>query len=88
MFSELRETLWRIYRDQQVHLALVFSFAGGTVIPLILLLVGDGASWILGAVSLILPGSLALRFLFIKIPHASHESRSERMDRVDIEGTR
>ncbi len=88
LFSELRATLSRIYRDQQVYLALVFIFVGGTLIPLILLQVGDGAPWILGAVLLILLGSLALRFLFIKIPHASHESRSERIDRVDIEGTR
>jgi hypothetical protein len=76
LFSELRETLARIYRDQQVHLVLVSTVVGGTLIPLILLLVGDGAPWILGAVSLILLGSLAIRSLFLKIPHASHESRS------------
>jgi hypothetical protein len=74
--SELRETLLRIYRDQQVYQALVLILVGGTLIPLILLLVGDGASWILGAVSLILLGSLAIRSLIIKIPHAFHESRS------------
>jgi hypothetical protein len=78
LFSELRETLSRIYRDRQVYLALALTFAGGTLIPLILLLVGDGAPWILGAVSLILLGSLAIRALIIKIPHAAHESRSGR----------
>jgi hypothetical protein len=51
-------------------------FVGGTLIPLFLLLVGDGAPWILGAVSLVLLGSLSVRLLIIKIPHASHEIRS------------
>jgi hypothetical protein len=76
LFLELRETLTRIYRDQQVHLALVLTVVGGTLIPLILLLVGDGAPWILGAVLFILAGNLAIRSLFLKIPHASHDSRS------------
>jgi len=76
LFLELRETLSRIYRDQQVHLAVVLSVVGGTLIPLILLLVGDGVPWILGALLFILAGNLAIRSLFLKIPHASHESRS------------
>ena len=76
LFSELHKTLSRIYRDRQVYLVLAFVLAGGTLIPLFLLLVGDGSPSILGATALILVGSLAIRFLFIKIPHASHESRS------------
>ena len=76
LFLELRETLSRIYRDRQIHLALASTVAGATLIPLILLLVGDGAPWLLGAVSFILAGNLAIRSLFLKIPHASHESRS------------
>jgi hypothetical protein len=76
LFLELRGTLSRIYREQQVHLALALTVVGGTLIPLILLLVGDGAPWILGAVLFILAGNLATRSLFLKIPHASHESRS------------
>jgi hypothetical protein len=42
----------------------------------LLLLAGDGAAWRLGAVLLIVLGGLAFRSLFLKIPHASHESRS------------
>jgi hypothetical protein len=76
VFLELRKTLWRIYREQQVYAALVLNFALATLVPLILLLIGGGALWTMGAVSLILLGGLAVRFLFIKIPHASHESRS------------
>jgi Ni/Fe-hydrogenase subunit HybB-like protein len=76
LFSELHKTLSRIYGERQVYLVLAFVLAGGTLIPLFLLLVGDGSPSILGATALILVGSLAIRFLFIKIPHASHESRS------------
>ena len=43
LFSELHKTLSRIYRDRQVYLVLVLILVGGTLIPLILLLVGDGA---------------------------------------------
>src|SRR5262249_50053608 len=76
LFLELRETLSRIYRDQQVHLALALTIVGGALIPLILLLVGDGAPWILAALLFILGGNPAIRSRFLKIPHASHESRS------------
>ena len=76
LFSELHRTLSRIYRDGQLYLVLALVFAGGTLIPLSLLLIGGGSASILGATALILIGSLAIRFLLIKIPHASHESRS------------
>ncbi len=76
LLLELRETLSRIYRVQQVYLAVVLTVAGGTLIPLFLLFVGDGAPWILGAVLFILAGNFTIRSLFVKIPHASHESRS------------
>jgi Ni/Fe-hydrogenase subunit HybB-like protein len=76
LFSELHKTLSRIYGDRQVYLVLAFVLAGGTLIPLLLLAVGDGSPTILGATALVLLGGLAVRFLFIKVPHASHESRS------------
>ena len=75
LFADLRDTLLRIYSGQQVTLTLASLFVAGRLIPVFLLLVGGGAPWILGAVLLILAGSLAVRFLFIKIPHVSHESR-------------
>ncbi len=55
---------------------LVLTFVGGTLVPVVLLLAGDGAPWHLGAVLLIVLGGFAVRSLFLKIPHASHESRS------------
>jgi hypothetical protein len=76
VFLEIRETLARIYSDQQIYRALVFTVVGGTLVPVVLLLAGDSAPWRLGAVSLIVLGGFAVRSLFIKIPHASHESRS------------
>jgi hypothetical protein len=76
LFLELRPTLSRVYRLRQVHLALALTVALGTLIPVFLLLVGDGAPSILGAFMFILAGNLAIRSLFLKIPHASHESRS------------
>jgi Polysulphide reductase, NrfD len=76
VFLEIRETLSRIYGDQQVYRALALTYVGGTLVPLILLLASGGAQWSLGAVSLIVLGGLAVRSMFLKIPHASHESRS------------
>ncbi len=76
VFLEIRETLARIYSDQQIYRALVLTFVGGTLMPVVLLLAGDGAPWRLGAVLLIVLGGFAVRSLFLKIPHASHESRS------------
>jgi hypothetical protein len=72
VFLEIRATLARIYRDQQIYLGLVQIVVGGTLVPVILLLAGGGALWSLGAVLLILTGSLAVRMLFLTIPHASH----------------
>ena len=76
VFLEIRETLARIYSDQQIYRALVLTLVGGTLVPVVLLLAGDGAPWRLGAVLLIVLGGFAVRSLFLKIPHASHESRS------------
>jgi len=73
LFAEFHKTLLRLYRDRQVYLASVLLFVGGTLIPLVLLLMGDSAPGILGAASLILLGSLAIRSLIVKIPHASRE---------------
>jgi Polysulphide reductase, NrfD len=76
VFLEIRETLARIYSDQQIYRELALTLVGGTLVPVVLLLAGDGAPWGLGAVLLIVLGGFAFRSLFLKIPHASHESRS------------
>ena len=76
VFLEIRETLARIYSDQQIYRPLLLTLVGGTLMPVVLLLAGDGAPSRLGAVLLIVLGGFAVRSLFLKIPHASHESRS------------
>jgi hypothetical protein len=76
VFLEIRETLARIYSDQQIYRALALTLVGGTLVPVVLLLAGEGAPWRLGAVLLIVLGGFTVRSLFLKIPHASHESRS------------
>ena len=76
VFLEIRETVARIYSDQQIYRALVLTFVAGTLVPVVLLLAGDGAPWRLGAVLFIVLDGFAVRSLFLKIPHASRESRS------------
>jgi hypothetical protein len=47
------------------------SLGGGMLIPLCLLLVVDSSLFMFGAVMFILLGSLAIRFVIVKLPHAS-----------------
>jgi hypothetical protein len=75
VFLEIRETLARVYSDRQIYRALALTLVGGTLVPMVLLLAGDGAPWRLIAVSLTVLGGFAVRLLFLKIPHASHVSR-------------
>ncbi len=76
VFLDIRETLARIYSDQQIDRALVLTVVGGSLVPVVLLFAGDEAPWRLGAVLLIVLAGFAVRSLFLKIPHASHERRS------------
>src|SRR5262249_36757156 len=70
VFLEIRETLARIYSDQQISRALILALLGGTLVPVFLLLAGEGALWRLGAALFIVISGFAVRSLFIKIPHA------------------
>jgi hypothetical protein len=47
------------------------SLGGGMLIPLCLLLVVDSSLFMFGAVMCILLGSLVIRFVIVKLPHAS-----------------
>jgi hypothetical protein len=73
---EIRETIWRIYPRRQILIALVLIFVVGSVLPLVLLLARPRVWSSLTAVGLVIATGLAIRALFIKIPHASHEHRS------------
>jgi Ni/Fe-hydrogenase subunit HybB-like protein len=71
LLGNLRQVLARIYTREQLWRFAVLALGGGTVIPLCLVLVGSSPPLMLGAGMFLLLGSLVIRFLLIKIPHAS-----------------
>jgi Ni/Fe-hydrogenase subunit HybB-like protein len=71
LLANLRPVLARIYTREQLLRVGTLNLGGGTLIPLGLLLVGGSPPLMLGAGTFILLGSLAIRSLIIRIPHAS-----------------
>jgi Ni/Fe-hydrogenase subunit HybB-like protein len=71
LLANLRPMLARIYTREQLWRVGMLTLGGGTLIPLGLVLVGGSPPLMLGAATFILLGSLVIRFLLIKIPHAS-----------------
>jgi Ni/Fe-hydrogenase subunit HybB-like protein len=70
LLAELRGSLRHIFAPPQLgHLGLL-ALGGGMLAPLCLLLAGDGAAVLLAVVLLLVLGSLAIRFVIVKIPHA------------------
>jgi hypothetical protein len=70
LFANLRPVLTRSYSREQLWRFGILALGGGTMIPLCLVLVGGSTPLMLGAVLFLLLGSLVIRFLIIKIPHA------------------
>lgn len=70
LVRNLHPVLSRLYTGEQLRWIGLVILGGGTIIPLLLVLVGDSALFLLGAVMFLLAGSLAIRFLIIRIPHA------------------
>jgi hypothetical protein len=70
LLANLRPVLARIYTREQLWRIGMLTLGGGTLIPLSLVLLGSNPALMLGAGMFILLGSLAIRFLIIKIPHA------------------
>jgi hypothetical protein len=70
----LRPVLTRMYTREQLWRVGLLTLGGGTLIPLGLLLVGGSPPLMLGAGTFLLLGSLVVRFLIIRIPHAQSES--------------
>jgi Polysulphide reductase, NrfD len=77
LLANLRPVLVRIYTREQLWRIGMLALGGGTLIPLGLVLVGSNPALMLGAGIFILLGSLAIRFLIIKIPHAFPRAREE-----------
>jgi Polysulphide reductase, NrfD len=71
LLANLLPVLGRIYTREQLWRIGMLTLGGGTLLPLGLVLVGSNPALMLGAGLFILLGSLAIRFLIIKIPHAA-----------------
>jgi Ni/Fe-hydrogenase subunit HybB-like protein len=68
---DLRTTLSRIYTRWELCGVGALSLGGGVLIPLFLLCVVGSLLFTLSAVMFILLGSLVIRFVIVKLPHAS-----------------
>ena len=71
LFANLHPTFARLFtREQQWRVGLL-AFVAGTLIPVGLMLLGDGLLLVFGAVIFLLFGSWLIRFVYVKIPHTS-----------------
>jgi hypothetical protein len=70
LLADLRPVLAGVYTRKQLWSIGMLTLGGGTLIPLGLVLLGSNPALMLGAGMFILLGSLVIRFLIIKIPHA------------------
>ena len=68
---DLRTTLSRIYTRRELYGVGALSLGGGVLIPLFLLFVGGSLLFTLSVGMFILLGSLVIRFVIVKLPHAS-----------------
>jgi formate dehydrogenase major subunit len=68
---DLRTTLSRIYTRWELCGVGALSLGGGVLIPLFLLCVVGSLLFTLSAVMFILLGNLVIRFVIVKLPHAS-----------------
>jgi len=71
LLGDLRTTLSRIYTRRELYGVVALSLGGGVLIPLFLLFVVDSLLFTLSAAMCIVLGSLLIRFVIIKLPHAS-----------------
>jgi hypothetical protein len=71
LFMNLRPTLARLFpREQRVRTGIL-TFAAATLIPLVLMLSGEGLVFVFAAVISLLAGSLVIRYVYVMIPHSS-----------------
>jgi Ni/Fe-hydrogenase subunit HybB-like protein len=77
LLANLRPVLARIYTREQLWRVGVLTLGGGTLIPVCLVFIAGSPPLMLGAGMFILLGSLVIRFLLIRVPHASPSARAE-----------
>jgi hypothetical protein len=70
LLNNLRTALGSLFPPPQLWLIGLLILGGVALVPLVLVLLGHGPLVLLAAVTLLLLGSLAIRFTIIKIPHA------------------
>jgi Ni/Fe-hydrogenase subunit HybB-like protein len=70
LLTNLRTALLQMYRARQLWRIGILTLGGGMAAALCLVLVGGSPPLLLAAVLLLLLGSLAIRFVLIKVPHA------------------
>jgi Polysulphide reductase, NrfD len=71
LLADLRTTLPRTYTRRELYGVGAVSLGGGMLLPLCLLFVVGNPLLMLGAVTFILLGSLIIRSVIVKLPHAS-----------------
>jgi Ni/Fe-hydrogenase subunit HybB-like protein len=69
VIADLRPALSRICTPRQLVRLASLCVGGGTLVPLGLLLAGPGSLPVLAAVLFVLLGSLAVRFVIVRLPH-------------------
>jgi hypothetical protein len=70
LLADVRAALARVYTPRQLRRLGLLTLGGGVLAPLSLVLVGGSPLVLLLAVLFLLLGSLAIRLVIIKIPHA------------------
>jgi Ni/Fe-hydrogenase subunit HybB-like protein len=70
LVRDLRPTLSRVYTPRQLARLAAVCVGVGTLVPLALLLAGGSLLPVLTAVLFLLLGSLAVRFVIVRLPHA------------------
>jgi hypothetical protein len=76
LLGNIWSTLLKIYTPPQLRLLAVLSLGGCMALPLCLLLATDNPLLTLGAALFLLLGSLAIRFVIIRVPRALDEPRT------------
>jgi hypothetical protein len=71
LVRNLRPALCRVYTPRQQGRLAALCVGVGTLVPLALLLAGESLLLVLPAVLFLLLGSLALRFVIVRLPHAA-----------------
>jgi hypothetical protein len=71
LFADLRPALAERFTGAQRWRSGILAFTAATLIPLVIMLLGDSLPFVLGAVVFLLLGSLAIRYVYVKIPHTS-----------------